>query len=110
MSSRKLGNPVGLGLEILEDRLSPSGLGLSPGLGSLPPLPTGTLGFTMSAPTGLTPPPALTSASQLFSGPPPSGQLPSLPANVIAMAEQIFAQMAAMYGSAFELAINHGSP
>ena len=109
MTSRKLGNPVGLGLEILEDRLSPGGLG------SLPPLPTGTLGFMMPAPSGLTPPPTLTSASQLFSGQwlngsPPSGQLPSLPANVIAMADQIFAQMAAMYGSAFELAINHSSP
>ena len=114
MTGRKLPDSVGLGLEILEDRLAPSGLGLAPSLGSLPPLPTGTLGFTLPAPSGLTPPPALTSASQLLpgpwlNGPPPSGQLPPLSANMIAMVDQIFAEMAALYGSSLQLAISHSA-
>jgi hypothetical protein len=91
-----------LGLEILEDRVVPSGL---------PPL-GGTLGF-IPAPSGLKPPPPLTAANQLpgpwLSGPPPSGQLPALSANMIAMADQIFAEMAALYGSSLQLAISHSA-
>jgi hypothetical protein len=108
VTNRKIGNSVRLNLEILEDRLTPSSLG------SLPLLPTGTPGVLMPAPSGLAPPPALTSTSQLLpgpwlNGPPPSGQLPALTADMIAMADQIFAQMAAMYGTALELAISQSA-
>jgi hypothetical protein len=86
-------NHVHLNLEALEDRMVPSSMA------KLPALPNGTPGLMMPAPGNLPPPPPMTSANQLFSGqwlgPLPSGQPP---ANLTAMADQIFAEMAVLFG------------
>jgi hypothetical protein len=71
VTSQLSGKRVRLSLEALEDRMALSGMG------SLPPLPTGTPLGLLPAPSGLTPPPDLTSLSQLLSGPWLTGQLPS---------------------------------
>jgi hypothetical protein len=79
----KSNNQVRLSLEVLEDRMVPSSMGTLPG-------------FTGSSPPSLTSPPSMYASLPGFTQQsPPSGQ-PSLPANVIAMADQIFLEWAAM--------------